>query len=115
MQKFYIIFKNIKFLALFSLFTGCLQFSSPTLENPSKNPQSKSASNKKVIHNFTSKKTITIPQEMINNEKLSMVIIENSDKSFRMIIDKEELKYKNTFDVPVAKLNEKIGPVYIFK
>tara|TARA_B100000925_G_C22010862_1_gene476346 strand:- start:6571 stop:6705 length:135 start_codon:yes stop_codon:yes gene_type:complete len=44
-----------------------------------------------------------------------MVIIENSDKSFLTIFDKEELKYKNTFDVPKSKLNEKVEPIYIFK
>ena len=99
-----------------SLMTGCLQFNANDSESKNSNETSASPSGgKDIVHDFSVRKKVSIPKALINDDRLSAVVIENSSGSFRMILDKEELKYKNSYEVPISKLDEKIIPKYIYK
>jgi hypothetical protein len=99
-----------------SLTTGCLKFQAPNADSPSSNDKNTSSTrSENIVHDFSVRKKINIPKFKIYDDRLSAVIIENSSGSFRMILDKEELKYKNSYEVPVSKLDEKIVPKYIYK
>ena len=98
-----------------SLMTGCLKFQESNTETTPNDKNTSPTRSKNIVHDFSVRKKITIPKFKVNDDRLSAVVIENSSGSFRMILDKEELKYKNSYEVPVSKLDEKIVPKYIYK
>ena len=107
----------VMFIMLIGLVTGCLKVDpgNDTDVGAPSSDSSTSASQENVIHDFSVRQKVKIPKSVIKDEKLSVVVLENSSGSFRMILDKEELKHKNSYDIPVSKLDEKIIPKYIYK
>ena len=103
------------------LLSGCFQLShTPSEESASDNPI-KTTERKKVFkdvvritHDFTARSKVVIPKdEVLNNPKISHVILSNQKGTYKMIIDKKDLENKNEFMVPLSVSGEKIIPQYV--
>ena len=68
---------------------------------------------RKVIHDFTVRQNIEIPQNKINDKTISHVVLENKDGSYLMVIDREDLLSKSNFSIPISEEGEKIKPTYV--
>lgn len=71
--------------------------------------------NQKVIHDFTVRQNIEIPQNKINDKTISHVILGNKDGSYLMVIDREDLIGRSSFSIPISEEGEKIEPTYVRK
>lgn len=118
-------FRIISFLSLILLLESCLKFESneqgisdtnTKLNQGIPNTDKKKKfykSPKKIVHDFSVRQEVKIPPQKVNDKSISHVILENEDGSFMMIVDREDLISKSTFNIPISRDGEKIEPKYV--
>ena len=113
-------------LLINALLYGCVEFSPPDKadSSPVRNSENNSLSdnkprkkffNNKLSNDFSALTAVSISDEILDNPSVSEVLIQNEDRSFKLLIEKEDIVRGALFQVPLSKHGEKIKPIPIYR